>query len=192
MYMKYLGVVLLLALITGCTSKSEFYQLHVPAEESVNTTKHMRQNVIGVAEVEVAEYLDKPQIVTRLSAGRLHVHEERRWAGSLPKNIQTVLTHELSKELPHYSFLAYPWEEPITDRYRIYLTVDRFDGDETGMVTFEGRWSLVDKEDNRVITSQIVNYHEQGGVTMDELVATQSRILDKLSRDIAKKIKGRL
>jgi uncharacterized lipoprotein YmbA len=192
MYLKLLYAMLAAVLLAGCSSKSEFYQLHTPTPEKSNSTKHMQKQVIGVAEVEVAEYLDQPQIVTRISAGRLNVHEGRRWAGSLPKNIQTVLTHELSVLLPRYTFLAYPWEEPVSDRYRIYLSVDRFDGDETGMVTFAGRWSLVDKEENRVITSQTVTYHEKGGVMMDELVATQSRILERLSRQIAKKIRRSL
>ena len=188
----YFGILCAALLLGGCSSKSNFYQLHTSDHVSGNRVHHVKQNVIGVAEVEVAEYLDQPQIVTRLNEGRVNVHEEDRWAGSFPKNIQTVLTQNLSKLLPSYTFLAAPWEEPISDKHRIYLSIERFDGDRNGTVVFDGRWSLVDKEENRVVTGERIRYVEQGGMTLDDMVATQSRLLDRLSRSIAKKVRNRL
>jgi uncharacterized lipoprotein YmbA len=148
--------------------------------------------VIGLGEVEVPEYLNKPEMVTRLSAGRITLHDKERWAGSLPKNIQSVLRHSLSAHLPQYTFLSYPWEEPISDRYRIHVTIERFDGDSAGLVTLEGRWSLVDQEENRVLFGEPISYREQGGITLDAIVDTQSSLLEKLSRHIAGKIRSRI
>jgi len=179
-------------LMAGCSSKSNFYQLHPQQAVKTNSSAHLKSTVIGVDEVDLADYLDKPQIVTRLSAGRLSLHEEDRWAGALDKNIQSILTQNLSKSLPHYTFLASPWDEPVKDRYRIYVDVDRFDGDMNGTVTFEGRWSLVDREDDRIVTGEKVNYVRQGNPTLEGIVATQSKIVSRLSNDIAKKIRGRI
>lgn len=179
-------------LMAGCSSKSNFYQLHPQQAVKTNSSAHLKSTVIGVDEVDLADYLDKPQIVTRLSAGRLSLHEEDRWAGALDKNIQSILTQNLSKSLPHYTFLASPWDEPVKDRYRIYVDVDRFDGDMNGTVTFEGRWSLVDREDDRIVTGEKVNYVRQGNPTLEGIVATQSKIVSRLSNDIVKKIRGRI
>lgn len=179
-------------MMTGCSSKSNFYQLYPQQAVETNSRAHLKSTVIGVDEVDLADYLDKPQIVTRLSAGRLSLHEEDRWAGALDKNIQSILTQNLSKSLPYYTFLASPWDEPVKDRYRIYVDVDRFDGDMNGTVTFEGRWSLVDREDDRIVTGEKVNYVKQGNPTLEGIVATQSKIVSWLSSDIVKKIRGRI
>jgi len=189
---KYFAILFTALVFTGCSSKSNFYQLHTNDHVSGNRADRIKQNVIGIAEVEVAGYLDQPQIVTRLNEGRVNVHEEERWAGSFPKNIQTVLTQNLSKLLPSYTLLASPWEEPVSDRYRIYVSIDRFDGDQNGTVVLDGRWSLVDKEENRMITGEKIRYIDRGGITLDDMVATQSRLLDRLSRSIAKKVRSRL
>ena len=185
-------LIIALALLSGCSSKSNFYQLHPKSLQKANQSRSRTAAVIGIGKVEVAEYLRKSEIVTRLSAGRINVHGEDLWAGSLDKNIQTVLTHNISALLPRYTFLAYPWEEPIEDRYRVYVTVDRFDGYENGSVTLRGRWSLVDKEENRVRYSESINYTAQGGTTLDGIVETQSYLLEKLSRRIAGKISTRI
>ena len=179
-------------LMAGCSSKSNFYQLHAPQNGVKKQTYRLKSTVVGIDQVDLADYLDKPQIVTRLSEGRVQLHEEDRWAGALDKNIQSILTQNLSKALPNYTFLASPWDEPVEDKYRIYVDVEHFDGDMNGTVTFDGRWSLVDKENNRLVTGEKVRYVEQGGITLDDMVETQSRLLDRLSRSIAKKIHNRL
>jgi len=181
-----------LGLLSGCSSKSDFYQLHPKSAPQADSIKSKKATVIGIAEVEVAEYLRKSEVVTRLSAGRVNVHDNALWAGSLAQNIQTVLAHNISALLPQYTFLSSPWEEPIDDKYRIYVTIDRFDGYENGKVTLQGRWSLVNKEENKVLYSESVNYTAQGGKTLDEIVDTQSRLIDRLSRRIASKIRTRI
>jgi len=181
-----------LVLMAGCSSKSNFYQLHPQQAGRTGSLSHIKSTVIGVDEVNLADYLDKPQIVTRLSAGRVALHEEDRWAGALDKNIQSILAQNLSKSLPNYTFLASPWDEPVEDRYRVYVDVERFDGDLNGTVTLKGRWSLVDKEENRLVTGEKVHYIERGTPTIDGIVTTQSHMIDRLSRNIARKIRGRI
>jgi len=177
-----------LGIFSGCSSKSNFYQLHPQTAQQTGTHQSKRGTVIGISEVEVAEYLKKSEVVTRMGAGRINVHETDLWAGSFADNIQSVLMHNIASRLPHYTLLSYPWEEPIDDRYRIYVTIDRFDADENGYATLQGRWSFVDREENKVRYSESLNYTEKGGKTLDEIIDTQSRLLDKLSRRIADKV----
>ena len=184
----WIGMVGIL-LLSGCSSKSNFYQLHPKKQERYNSTHTKRATVIGIAEVEVAEYLHKSEVITRMSEGRITVHEKDLWAGSFAKNIQSVLMHNIATLLPRYTFLNYPWEEPINDTYRIYVTIEQFDGYETGSVTLQGRWSLVNKEDNSVLYSESIHYHALSkGKTLDDIVDTQSQLLERLSRRIASKL----
>jgi uncharacterized lipoprotein YmbA len=177
-------------LMSGCSTKSNFYQLHVPQTQETKHTAILHSRVIGVDQVGLADYLDKPQIVTRLSSGRLSLHEEDRWAGALDKNIQSILTQNFSKSLPNYTFLPSPWDEPVEDRYRIYVDIDRFDGDMNGTVTLDARWSLVDKKENRLLTGEKIHDVERGLPTLDGIVATQSHMIERLSHKIVKKIRG--
>ena len=192
MKIKFILLLIMLGLLTGCSSKSNFYQLHPKTVQTAESHKHTRGTVIGIAEVEVAEYLKKSEVVTRMSAGRIHVHEKDLWAGSFAKNIQSVLMHNISDILPGYTFLSYPWEEPLNDKYRIYITIDRFDGYEAGNVTLQGRWSLVDKDENNVRYSESIHYTAAGGKTLDEIVDAQSKLLNTLSKRIAAKIHTRI
>jgi len=180
---------ILLLLLTGCSSKSNFYQLHPKSTQQLNTTHSKRGTVVGIADVEVAGYLTKSEIVTRMNAGHLNVHETDLWAGSLNKNIQSVLKHNIATLLPKYTFLAHPWEEPIDDKYRIYVTIDRFDGSQNGSVTLQGRWSLVNKEENHLLYGESFVYSQKGEKTLEGIVNTQSRLLEKLSKRIARKIR---
>jgi uncharacterized lipoprotein YmbA len=148
----------------------------------------MKQTVVGIGEVEVPEYLKKSEVVTRLSAGRVEVHEVDRWAGSFSNNIQSVIHDNISRLLTKYIFISYPWEEPISDDYRIYITVNKFDGNNLGEVRLEGRWSLVNKDSNSVLINESFAYTETGGITLDEIVDTQSHLLERLSRRIAQRI----
>ena len=179
-------------LFSGCSSKSNFYQLHPKSPQQTEGSRSKKATVIGIAEVEVAEYLKKSEVITRISAGRVNVHNNALWAGSLAQNIQTVLMHNISTLLPKYTFFTYPWEEPIDDKYRIYVTIDRFDGYENGSVTLQGRWSLVNKEENTVLYSESIHYTAQGGQSLDSIIDTQSQLLDKLSRRIAVKVRNRI
>ena len=83
------GILLLaLGVLSGCSSKSDFYQLHPSTTTTMKSSSHKRGAPIGIANVEVADYLSKSEVVTRMSAGRLNVHDKQDWAGSLAKNIQ--------------------------------------------------------------------------------------------------------
>ena len=193
--MRKMNILLVGALsmfVMGCSAKYNYYQLH--PKTGSNTEGHISKKgiVIGIGEVEVPDYLNKPEMVTRLSAGRISVHEKERWAGSLPKNIQYVLMSNLSAQLPKYTFLQYPWEEPVSDKYRIYVIIDSFDGSTDGVVALKGRWSLVSEEDNKVLFGESFRYTQKSGKTLDSIVDAQSRLIEKLSRGIAAKIRSRI
>jgi len=191
--MKQILILAVAALFfAGCSSKSNFYQLNPKEMKQHSSVTGLKKTVIGIAEVDMAEYLDKPQIMTRLSAEKLQLHETERWAGGFDKNVQSVLAYDLSVLLPRYTFLARPWDEPIEEKYRIYVRIDRFDGDGNGTVTLDGRWSLVNVEERKPLISEEIHLQQKGAPTIDGIVATQSDLLARVSRHIAKRLKSRL
>ena len=179
-------------LLGGCSSKENYYQLHVEQDNNINHSKTHKGKYIGIAEVEIAEYLKKPELITRVSLGRTILHDKDLWTESFEKNIQSVLQYNFSMYAPKYRFISYPWEEPINDSYRIYLTVDKFEGDTNGVVTLDGRWSLVNKNQDKVIFSESIHDRQQGKNTLEGIVNTQSALLNILSQHIINKIDSRI
>lgn len=173
----------------GCTAKSNFYRLDTYQTQTDIQHMSTQKKVIGVAEVVLPKYIDKPEIVIQLSKNRYAVNDDDRWAGSFDKNIQILLTKNLSAALPKYMWLSYPWVEPLQDTYRLYLIIDRFDGNNKGTVFMEGHWSLIDMHENRLVAGAHIALKQQGSATVEGVVETQSRMLQKLGQDIARKIR---
>ena len=179
-------------LLGGCSSKENYYQLHAQQDKNINRSNTHKGKYIGIAEVEIAEYLNKSELITRVSSGRTILHDNDRWTESFEKNIQSVLQYNFSTYAPRYRFISYPWEEPINDSYRIYVTVDKFEGDTNGLVRLDGRWSLVNRNQDKVIVSEPIHSKQQGKNTLEGIVNTQSALLDTVSQHIINKINSRI
>ncbi|WP_292661993.1 PqiC family protein [Nitratifractor sp.] len=178
--------------LAGCSGKSDYYTLQprlLPRHElrSIKT-----DHIVGIGEVQVADYLDKKELATRLGHSRMQIRQNSLWAGALNRNIQRVLKVNLSQLIPSRTFLAYPWEEPVSDSHRLFVTVDQFDGDSNGTVTLMGHWSLVDQRENRLVTGEDFRLTERGAPDTAGIVQTQNRLLERLSRIIAGKIRNRI
>ncbi|ADV46867.1 PqiC family protein [Nitratifractor salsuginis] len=186
-----LSFALLTLFLAGCSSRSEYYRLQPRLQPHRDVTPLSTRHIVGIGEVQVTDYLQQKALTLRLGPSRLKVKENALWAGSLDKNIQKVLQHNLAQLVPDYTFLSYPWEEPLSDRTRIYVTVDRFDGDSNGTVVLEGHWSLVDREKDRMVLGEDFHYMQRGAANLPGIVATQNRLLERLSRRIASRIRQR-
>jgi len=184
-----LTLLLILLTLSGCSGKSEYYTLQPKLMPPAGTHPLSAHRVIGIGEVQVADYLEKKEVGTRRENNTIAFHQQALWAGDLGRNIQRVLKINLSRLLPTTTVLSYPWSEPLNDTHRLYLTVDQFDGDSNGSVTFMGHWSLVDQANDRLLTGEDFRYIERGGADTPGIVETQNRLLERLSRRIAARIR---
>jgi len=175
-------------LLAGCSSESNFYQLH-PSSQYIGQSSIKKHKVIAISDVQVADYLDKPQVITRVDKGELKLNEFDRWVGDIGKNIQQVLNKDISSKLPRYTILSKPLQEPIDEDYTLYVSIDRFDGDINGMVVLSGHWSLVDAQDRTLLKGKKFNYitHTQNDIA--SIVNAQSKLLSRLATNIAYSIK---
>ncbi|MGH7087800.1 MAG: PqiC family protein, partial [Stellaceae bacterium] len=92
--------------------------------------------------VEVPKYLDRPQILRRLSAVELAAGEFERWDEGFDDMVTRVLLEDLSLRLPRCPLaLAGSAVSPARER-EIAVALARFDADPNGMVVLEARWSI--------------------------------------------------
>jgi hypothetical protein len=95
------GLMLLAACATGTSAPSRFYvlaPLEAPEAEP-QLAPGERCLAIGIGPVEIPAYLDRPQIVTRLSNNELNLAEFDKWAEPLRDNLIRVLAENISSLL---------------------------------------------------------------------------------------------
>jgi len=185
--MKIVYIIFIIISIIGCGAPPKFYRL-VPKTKP-NTNKTLSKVIIGIAPIKIANYIDNKEITTiEENPTKLKLHEDRMWLGGLAENIQNTLKIDLSAKVKRYTFLSYPWDEPIDDKYRIYLKIDGIDlSDE---VSIYGKWSIVDMDRNKLIKINQFSYSSECiGDSYSDKAEALSILIDRVSSDIANEIK---
>lgn len=195
--MRYLGIPLKIGLIgatliifAGCaaTPPPTFYQLEEPASTQLSGLE--RGIAVGVERINVAPYLDRPQIVLRGTGHRLELSEFNRWVEPLTESISRVIIVNLSNSLESTRVYSTPRRTKVIDLdFRVEIDIARFDGVLGGDATLVARWTLYNKDAAALLTKVSIISEPSGGDGFDNLIAAQNRTLQKLSREIADAIK---
>jgi len=199
--MKYMSarlkvslLVVPLLLMTGCarTLPAQFYVLS-PMVQTVmeeSTKKYTPGFLLAIGPVEIPEYLDRPQIITRANEHELMLAEFNKWAEPLDENISRVLKENLTNLLYADAFTVHPWRGPRSTDYRLSLDIIRFDGSLSESVSLVARWSIFGDGGRNLLLQKTSSYTEPvASPDYEALVSAQSATLEELSREIADKIR---
>jgi uncharacterized lipoprotein YmbA len=206
---KLLTALALSPVLTACstTSPTRFYVLSTITDKPEGTPADVS---IGVGPINLPQYLDRPQIVTRLSSNQLVVGEFDQWGGQLDDGFARTLAGNLSVLLQTDRVQLYPWKDEDSLDYGVTVDVINFEQDVDGSSLLDVYWSLTEARSERVKLRRHATYREPGGTPITEaqarssggllgdsksrpydgVVAAMSRNLAALSRDIAKAIRG--
>lgn len=195
------AIMLAVALIfNGClggpskTPATRFYVLN-SLYSSENTKRAeplmvLKDASLGVGPIRLSQVLDRPQIIIRSSQNEIQVSDLDRWAAPLQENIMNVMTDNLSTLLSTGSILKFPWRTTIPIDYQIVLEITRFDGIPGGTVDLRARWGILSDNGRNVLSKAKSSFTEPiGGDTIAQMVSAQSRLVAKLSLEIAKEIR---
>ncbi|MGD8706905.1 MAG: PqiC family protein [Syntrophobacterales bacterium] len=177
--------------LAGCATSPPptFYQLEEPASTQLSGLE--RGIAIGVGPVNMAAYLDRPQIVTRAEAHKLNLSEGNVWAEPLKQSITRVIGVNLSNMLQTTRIFRFPTRNrAIPLAYRIALDIPRFDGTLGGDVQLVARWTLYKGQgEDALLTRVSIISEASGGEGYEKLITAQNRALQALSREIADAVK---
>jgi uncharacterized lipoprotein YmbA len=185
-------LVFLLLFISGCasTEPSRFYTLNSIKSSDTVQQSSPHELLVMIGPVEIPDYLDRPQIVSRTSQNEVTFSEFQRWAGSLKDDITRVLSEDLTELLSEDAISVSPWEWGTQSDYRVSVHIRRFDIMPEGTVLLNARCTIIGADGMTQLlmweTSVSEPIHEQ---TYDAKVSSMSEALEKLSKDIAKKIR---
>lgn len=177
-------------LVAGClgphSDPSAFFLLSPTA---VSTDAAEVPVVLGLGPIDVPGYLDRPQIVVRVSENVIDVAESDRWGEPLVENVMHTLRADLSRLLPGSSYVEYPWYESAAPDYGIAVAIRRFEADLSGAVVLEAKWELT--SGGEVMAGRDSRIEEAAvGPDRAAAVAAQSRALATLAAEIAAAVRS--
>jgi uncharacterized lipoprotein YmbA len=144
-----------------------------------------------VGPVRLPDYVDRPQIVTRLGDNELQLAEFDRWAEPVGVNFTRVLIENLSALFATQRIQAYPWKGDEPADWRIVVDVLQFDAVEGSDVILSARWTVLAGGKDKVLLTRRSRLTDQAtGDDYAALVAAQSRAVAALSREIADAIES--
>ncbi|MDE6477817.1 MAG: PqiC family protein [Alphaproteobacteria bacterium] len=181
---KYVGLLLagLLAACAGRSPESSFYTL---AGVGDVTPVSQMTGTVDVARVRIPEYIDRPQIVT-MSGVNVHLAQDNRWAEGLGPMIQRKLIHNIGAYLPRATVKDANFAAPAGD-YSVFVEIYELNGRLGDTAQLVAAYSVAGDAD-AASAPHTVRYSEPAGADYTEYVGAVSRMVDRLSRDIAKDI----
>jgi uncharacterized protein len=199
LYRILVGGLAILLVLAGCasTQPARFYTLSAiitPQGGLQKGSSEAGSLIVAIGPIEIPDYLNRAQIVTRSSQNELKVAEFDRWAGSIDKDISRVLIEDLSNLLSPENISVISWrassalETPFLFQAIIHL--DRFEVMPDEKVLIKAKWSIIDKEGKPVLPIRESSFTEPvEGQGYGAKVEAMSRALADFGQEIAKGIK---
>ena len=145
---------------------------------------------LGLGPVTLPGYLDRSELVTRVSENQLVVSEVERWAEPLRDNVLRAVSENLVHLLQPDDYVTYPWYESAQVDYGVAVAITRFEADSTGAVTLEADWRITsgDPQETLYRGESLIQENANGAAT-DQSVAALSRALARLCDEIAAEVR---
>lgn len=190
-------VIMVLLNISACvnTQSTHFYLLRAmdPVDHSLSL-EHKNEGIsMGLGPVSLPKYLDRPQIVTRISSHEIDLAEFHNWAAPLKENVSQVLEENLSYLLDTQRIVAYPWNRSKSPTYQLSLDIMQLDGTKNQEAVLKVRWTFAKEEGKKILHQKTSQYIEvPRGPSYEDLVEAMSRILASFSQEIAEALNSGL
>jgi len=147
---------------------------------------------VGVGPVRLPGYLDRQQLVTRVSQNRFQVAENDRWAEPLAENFTRVLRQNLSALVPTARLVPHPWRPNERPEYQLEIDVLRFEANVGGNVDLVVRWLVRETATKQsAVVKQTQVTPAVKGSSAEAAVAAMSEALGELSQEIAQAVTGK-
>lgn len=189
---KKVTLVVYVCFLSGCGAVSEpskFYLLNSLSPSDDAIVKVPLNLAIGIGPVDIPEYVDRPQIVTRVSANELNLDEFHKWAEPLKKNIPQVLADNVSVLMKTDHVASYPWKRTTQIDYQVTVDITRMDTAPDGEAHLIARWQIFGEDTRTVLDTQTSHFTASlQGTGYAAVVSAINQTISDLSRSIGKSI----
>jgi hypothetical protein len=157
---------------------------------------------VGVASVNVPEYLNNQMIVTRPTRNTVDLAELHNWAAPLSEHVTAVLAENLWFLIPADGVVRMPLSRAIPIDFEVRTRLEKFERDESGDVVLLARWVVFNEQTREASAIKSAQFrvpvvvedrpYVEGKDTgrfendvYEAIVAAMSKALGELSREIA-------
>jgi uncharacterized lipoprotein YmbA len=177
-------------ILAGCASSppSNFYVLNpiTPANANTQYKADLGGKMIRIGPVNVPAYVNRPQMVERVSPEELRLLEFERWAEPVDKAVILTLQDNLTELLGSKGYTFFKWNEFKLSNYQLIVQVTRLDGAPGGKFGLTARWALLGGDNHKLLLLQGCRITKDvPGSSPKDLVTAHSEALADLSRRIA-------
>ncbi|MGK0188900.1 MAG: putative lipoprotein YmbA [Verrucomicrobiales bacterium] len=190
-YVRILLLAVVALLVGGCStgSTTRYYMLSAtPA--SASTTSSSKALVLGVGPVTIPDYLDRIELVFQSAPNRFEIPTQHRWAGSLQQDVQRVFGTNLARELGTTKVHFHPWDRRLQCDVTVSLAVVRFHSVTGEDAVLEANWQIERGDATSTLQGHLIEREPLEGDGYEAVVAAQSRLLARISKDLAAKARG--
>ena len=191
-YWKSIGLILVFMVLGGCgatTQPSKFYLLNSLSSSEKAVSNVSAGMAIGIGPIHIPEYVDRPQIVTRISENELKLAEFHKWAEPLKDNIPQVLADNLSLLMRTDQVNIYPWKRSTPIDYQVTIDITRLDTASDGEAHLIARWHIFGEDTRTVLDTKKAHFTAPlQGSDYASIVSALNQTIGDLSRGIATSI----
>ena len=181
-------LVLAMAVLSGCagTEPTRFYLL-TPEANPVPVAGNIKENglTIIIGAVRLPEYLNRSQIVTRVSDNEVELGWQDRWAEPLERNFTRALTQNLEQLLFCRCASALTPKLPPGITHWVETDVIRMDGVLGQKAFLEVRWSVYSPGKKLLLSRKSRFVQSVKGRGYEAFIQAQSAALFDFSREVA-------
>ncbi len=174
----------LAAVSAGCATSPAPRYFRLAPEAQAGAVTQARAVIIGP--FQLAEYLDRPQIVTRDRANAVKLAELERWAEPLDANFQGVVAANVGRLLGSDRVLEFPAQAIVRPERRVTGRVSQLDVDAGGLAVLEVQWGVLDGDGAVREPGRRSRYEVKAAATdYASAVAAMNTAVAKFSEDVA-------
>ncbi len=185
--------------LAGCLSsfttpqpdRTRYYTLTAKVEADAAGNPELDDISLGVGPVRIPGYLDRDQLVTRVSESRFDVSENDRWIEPLDEDFGRVLAQNLYTFFKSDRIFRYPWPNGRYITHQIDIEVLRFEATAANEAQLSARWAIIETATKQLLASKTTFIKRPIlGATKEAAVDALSLTVADFSREIANTVRS--
>lgn len=175
--MRVVIVLVLAVILSSCSVKKESFYLLNGAKEIQSSISY--EGSLGVAKIELPEYLKSDKLAIKLSPNHI-VFRDERWIDAFGEMLRERLIKFLKNSLHTQKVYKYPWKLDRVPQKVLKITVNEFIYDKSkGSVVLDADYN---------IGSKSAHFYKvlESGSDSEAIVEKMNRLFGELEREIVK------
>jgi len=185
---NWMSAALLALGLSGCGGLGgapvKLYVLGDAAPPVAQPSASVKRPALELKTVQLPDYLDNQDILTRGPANEVVASVAGRWAERLSIGVTRALAADLGMRLPGFEILNAPPAFGETPR-QIHVEIDAFDARSDGRIYLAARWSITGPSGGVLASARVALVEPTQGPTDAAVAAAMSRILNRFADAIA-------